>query len=213
MLRNRIISIATTVGLIAMFVGILSCGDSDEETKDRLRFTEYIFFPTAPYVDKSYIEEVPEDEVASSDIDYEAEIATIQDVYRTFINAYVEKDMDALSDLFDKAEGIEYGTSTVNIFGWNNIKSYIETNWFGPFGGECTSDPNWELTDFYIRPKNVEVAWTEASAQGPMFYYAQGLPLCYNDVGRFYLTKKDDEWRIHQIDGSKYFTDTKYKVP
>ena len=195
---SRFTSYVISLLRIIMFVGILSCGNvSDEETTDRIRFVEFIFFPTVSYVDKSYIEEVPEDEVVSTEIDYNAEITAIQDVYCTFINAYVEKDMDTLSELFDKAQGIEYGTSTANVYGWNNIKSYIESNWFGQWSGECTSDPNWELTDFYIRPKNVKVAYAEASAKGPMFYYEPGVPVCYDDIGQFYLTKKDGKWRIH----------------
>ena len=50
-----------------------------------------------------------------------------------------------------------------------------------------------------------------------MFYYAPGAVLignaCHTEIGRFYFTKKSDQWRIHQIDGAKYFTDHQYKVP
>ena len=198
--------------LIVMLTFLQSCGN-DEESTERIRFTEFVLFPTAPYVDKSYIEIVPEDEVISLEIDYETEIAAIQEVYSAFIKAYLEKDMVALIKTFDTAEGMEYGTSTVNVYGWNNIKNYIEVNWHGPWGGECAIDPNWELTDFYIRPKNAKVAWTEASAKGPMFYYVPDKPVCYDAIGKFYLTKKSGNWRIHQIDGSKYFTDSKYKAP
>lgn len=66
------------------------------------------------------------------------------------------------------------------------------------------------------RPQNVRVPWTEASAKGPTFYYEPGAALaggCYTEIGRFYFTKKSGKWRIHQIDGSKYFFDPKYKVP
>ncbi len=213
MCQNRWNSIMVTL-LMVMCVCALSCSDvNDEESKDRIRFAEFIFFPTAPYVDKSYIEDVPADEVATLEIDFETEISAIQDVYRTFINAYVEKDMSTISELFDRSKGMEYGTSTANVFEWNNIKVYIESNWHGPFGVECRSESDWELTDFYIRPKNVIESYADASAKGPMFYYEPGLLLCYDEIGTFYFTKRFGEWRIHQIDGSKYFSDTKYKAP
>ncbi len=202
-------SAATVLFLIAVLVFILSCGNN-EESAERIRFTEFFFFPTAPYVDKSYIEMVPEGEVASLEIDFAVEIAAIQEVYKAFIKAYLEEDMVALAKTFDTALGIEYGTSTANVFGWNKIRTYIEVNWEK---SDCEGDLNWELTNFYIRSKNVEVAWTEASARGPMFYYDPGTFRCYKGTGQFYLTKKSGKWRIHQIDGSKYFTDLKYKAP
>ena len=69
------------------------------------------------------------------------------------------------------------------------------------------------MTDLHIRPRNVSAPWKEASAKGPMFYYNLVTDECYNEIGRFYFTKKSGEWRIHQIDGSKYFADDKYKAP
>ncbi len=220
MSKNNVKSFTTTLLLlIGMLSFILSCGDlSEEETTDRIRFAEFFFFPTAPYIDKSYIEEVPDDEVASLEIDYEAEIAAIQDVYRTFIDAYVAKDMDRISDTFDRAASIEYGTTTGIVYGWNNIQSYIRANWSGAWAAgqnviDCSSDPSWELTDFYYRPKNVKYSYAEMSATGPMFYYDPGQPICFNEIGTYYFTKKSGEWRIHQIDGSRYFTDPEYKVP
>lgn len=126
---KRIVKSATTVLLlIVVLVFILSCGDNDE-VKQRIRFTEFVLFPTAPYVDKSYIEIVPEDEVASLEIDFTAEIVAIQKVYKDFIKAYLAEDMAALANTFDTTSGIEYGTSTANVHGWNNIKTYIEANW------------------------------------------------------------------------------------
>lgn len=202
-------STITGLLLIVVFTFLQSCGDNDE-AKQRIRFTEFVLFPTAPYVDKSYIEMVPEDEVASLEIDFAAEITAIQKVYKAFIKAYLAENMAALANIFDTAQGIEYGTSTANVYGWNNIKTYIEANWEN---SDCEDNLNWELTDFYIRSKNIEVPWTEASAQGPMFYYDPGTFRCYTGTGQFYLTKKSDKWRIHQIDGSKYFTDSKYEAP
>lgn len=208
-LKRIVKSAITGLLLIVVLAFLQSCGN-DEESIERIRFTEFVLFPTAPYVDKSYIEIVPADEVASLEIDFSAEIAAIQDVYKAFIKTYLAEDMAALANTFDTAPGIEYGTSTANVYGWNNIRTYIEANWER---SDCEGNLNWELTDFYIRSKNIEVPWTEASAQGPMFYYDPGTFRCYTVTGQFYLTKKSGSWRIHQIDGSKYFTDSKYKAP
>lgn len=213
--ENKSMNFATTVLLlIGILPFILSCGDlSDEETTDRIRFAEFFFFPTVPYIDKSYLEEVSADEVASSKVDYETETAAIQDVYKTFIDAYVAKDIDRLSDTFDRAASMEYGTTTGIVYGWNNIKNYIQDNWFGKWAADCNSETNWKLTDFYYRSKNVKYNYAEMSAKGPMFYYAVDRHVCYDEIGTYYFTKKSGEWRIHQIDGSRYFTSPQYKVP
>ena len=121
--------------VIAVSVYFLSCGDVDlsidqEQTEEPLRFIEYVLFPTAPYIDKSYVEIVPEEEVAVRDIDFEAEKQAIQQVYRAFIKAYVEEDMTALTETLDISTGIEWGTDTTGIvYGWNNVRTYIQTNW------------------------------------------------------------------------------------
>lgn len=206
--------------LIALYGFVVGCGDlSGEESKERIRFTEFVLFPTSPYFNKSYIEIIPEDEAASLEIDFAAEILEIQEVYSAFIAAYLQEDMLELAKTFDTTSGIEYGTSTVTVYGWNNIKIYIEANWIID---NCQDYLNteltyMELTDFYIRSKNVKAPWMEASAKGQMFYYIPGFALfpggCYQDIGEFYFTKKSGQWRIHQIDGSKYFTDTEYKAP
>ena len=202
--------------LIAVSVCLLSCGDVDldidqEQTEEPLKFIEFVLFPTAPYIDKSYVEKIPEEEVVVKQIDYEAEKQAIQQVYRAFIKAYIEEDMTALMETLDTSTGIEWGTDTTgNVYGWNNVRTYIQTNWDQ---SDCQGDSDWELIDFYMRPANVSAAWAEASARGPMFYYDPGSHNCYNALGRFYLTKKSDGWRIHQIDGSKYFSDSKHKVP
>ncbi len=212
----------TALWVIAVSVGLLSCGDVDlsieqEQTEEPLRFIEYVLFPTAPYIDKSYIEKIPEDEVVVKQIDFEAEKQAIQQVYRAFIKAYDEKDMTALRETFDTSQSLEFGTYITGVvYGWNDIKIYIQGRWeeFAQREDDCQGDPNWELIDFYIRPENVRVPWTEASAKGPTFYYTPDLPAkCFIDLGRFYFTKKSGQWRIQQIDGSKYFTDNQHKVP
>lgn len=205
--------------VIAVSVCLLSCGDvnldiDQEQTEEPLKFIEFVLFPTAPYIDKSYVEKVPEDEVVVRDLDLEVEKAAIQEVYRAFIKAYVEEDMTALQDTLDITAGIEFGSTTGIVYGWHNVRTYIQTNWSI---SDCEGDPNWELTDFYIRPQHVRVPWTEASAKGQMFYYLPDRVLvensCYNAIGRFYFTKKSGKWRIQQIDGSQYFADDEYKVP
>ena len=201
---------------ITVSVCFLSCGDVDldidqEQTEEPLKFIEFVLFPTAPYIDKSYVEKVPEDEVVVRDLDFEAEKQAIQQVYSAFIKAHIEENMTALQETLDISGSIEYGTTTGIVYGWNDVKIYIQGRWEEL---DCQGDPNWELIDFYIRPENVSAPWVEASAKGPMFYYTPDLPAeCYNALGRFYFTKKSGGWRIHQIDGSKYFTDNQHKVP
>ena len=202
---------------ITVSVCLLSCGDVDldidqEQTEEPLKFIEFVLFPTAPYIDKSYVEKVPEEEVVVGQIDFDAEKEEIQQIYTAFIRAYVNKDMTTLSKTLDIAEGIEYGTTTGIVYGWNDVKIYIRANWVKEIA-DCQSNPNWELTDFYIRPQHIRAPWKEASAKGPMFYYNLATNECYNATGHFYLTKKSGEWRIHQIDGSKYFTDNQHKAP
>ena len=217
MCRKR--SFGTGIALllsITVSVCFLSCGDVDldidqEQTEEPLKFIEFVLFPTAPYIDKSYVEKVPEDEVVVRDLDFEAEKQAIQQVYSAFIKAHIEENMTALQETLDISGSIEYGTTTGIVYGWNDVKIYIQGRWEEL---DCQGDPNWELIDFYIRPENVSAPWVEASAKGPMFYYTPDLPAeCYNALGRFYFTKKSGGWRIHQIDGSKYFTDNQHKVP
>ena len=210
-----------TLLAIAAWACLLSCGDIEdfsidqEQTEKPLRFIEYVLFPTAPYIDKSYIEKVPEEEVAVRHIDFEVEKQAIQQVYRDFIRAYLEKDMTALRETLDTSQGFEWGTYiTGSVYGWNDVKIYIQARWEELLLVDCQGDLDWELVDFYIRPENVRVPWMEASAKGPTFYYTPDLPSeCFDALGRFYLTKKSGKWRIHQIDGSKYFTDSQHKVP
>lgn len=168
---------------ITVWVCFLSCGDIDldidqEQTEEPLRFIEFVLFPTAPYVDKSYIEKVPEDEIAFRGVDFETEKAAIQKVYKAFIKAFVAEDMTALRETLDTAAGIEYGTTTGIVYGWNNIKIYLHARWEKL---DCQAAGTWKLVDFYIRPKNVRTPGTEASAQGPAFYYTPGIgnPRCY----------------------------------
>ena len=214
--QRRILSPATTtLLLIVAFAHLLSCSDfDDEEVTERLQFTEFFFFPTAPYIRKSYIEHIPDDEVAPRQVDFEAKIAAIQEVYGTFIKAYREEDMSALTKTLDISQGMEWGTLTGRSDGWNNIKGLLEAKWIKT---DCEADSKWEweLTDFYIRPKDIKAPWEEASATGPMFFQDPGSFACVIQPASFYLTNKSSKsptWRIHQINGSRYFTNPKYKV-
>lgn len=202
--------------IIVIYTFVSGCGDlSDEEKTQRIQFTEFVLFPTAPYINQSYIEEGFDEDAVSIEINYAVEIQAIKEVYNAFITAYVKEDMNDLIETLDTVPGMEYGTSTVIVHGWHNIRIYIETNWFSEnWGTDCddvVSNP--QLIEFFIRPKNVQVPWMEASAKGPMFYYIPDEPICYQDIGEYYFTKKSGKWRIHQIDGSKFFTDTIYKAP
>ena len=214
--QRKILSLATTtLLLIVVFVHFLGCGDvEDEAVTERLRFTEFFLLPTAPYYRKSYIEHIPDEEVATRQVDFEAKIAAIQEVYTDFIKAYREEDMSALTKTLDTSQGMEWGTLTGRSHGWNNIKGFLEAKWIKT---DCEGDPKdeWELTDFYIRPEHIKVPWEEASATGPMFFQDPGSFDCVIQPASFYLTNKSSKspkWRIHQINGSRYFTDPKYKV-
>ena len=201
----------TAILAIALLICFLSCGDIDPEpTDEQLRFAEFFFFPTAPYIDKSYVEKISEEELASKQIDFEVEKQAIQEVYSNFHKAFMEEDMKALTKTLDIRQGIEYGTTTGIVYGWNDIKIYIEANWEK---SDCRDDPNWVATDFYIRPKNIQSPWMEASVTGITFYYDPGSHTCYVGLAQFYFTKRSGKWRIHQINGTKYFSDDKYFAP
>ena len=216
MYLKRILSPATTVLLLmVVFACFFSCSDVDDEgVTERLRFTEFFLLPTAPYYRKSYIEHIPDEEVATRQVDFEAKIAAIQEVYTAFIKAYREEDMSALAKTLDTSQGMEWGTLTGTSHGWNNIKGFLEAKWIKT---DCETDSKWvwELTDFYIRPKDIKTPWEEASATGPMLFQDPGSFACVIQLASFYLTNKSSKvpkWRIHQINGSRYFTDPKYKV-
>ena len=221
MYLKRILSPATTVLLLmVVFACFFSCSDVDDEgVTERLRFTEFFLLPTAPYYRKSYIEHIPDEEVSTRQVDFEAKIAAIQEVYTAFIKAYREEDMSALTKTLDVSGGLSRGMKWGPASGWNNIKSHLTAVWIQT---DCEGIPNWEnweLTDFYIRPKYIKVPWEEASATGPMFFQETGSFECVVRQASFYLTKKSvsrtgrsDSWRIHHINGSR-ITDPKYKVP
>ena len=226
MYRKSILSLATTILLlIVVFAPLLGCSDvGDENVTERLRFTEFFLFPTAPYVNKSYREHVPDEDIAIREVNLELEIAEIQKVYRDFINAYAAEDMSALTRTLDTATSMEWEIPAHGrtSHSWSNARSVQRALWHTMIAPPCRAIPDWEkwkLTDFYIRGAYIKRPWMEASAKGPMFFPNGLSEGCISQLASFYLTKrprglsgKRDRWQIHQINGSRYFTDPKYRV-
>lgn len=249
MTEKKVTSFATTVLLlIGILSFILSCSDlSDDETTERLQFAEYFFFPTAPYINKSYIEEVPADEVASSEIDYEAEKAAIQQVYSEFYKAFNDRDMNSIKKIMYTGFDMEFGVYVTEGFGgcheeevryhasnWITIRGILEGFWSGvapvclaaPEYPRPVWGPNPTLSEFYIRPKNVNAPWDEASAKGFNFV---GVNFDIDKLGETYVyfVKINGEWEIYQLVSlapdivprykqppiDRYFSDAKYKAP
>ena len=220
MYPKRILSLATTMLLlIVVFAHLLGCGDVDNEIfTERLRFTEFFLFPTAPYINKSYREHVPDEEVAVRENNFELEIAEIQEVYRDFINAYAAEDMSALTRTLDTATSMEWDIPAHDrtSHSRSNARSVQQALWGTMIAPPCREIPDWEqwkLTDFYIRGAYIKRPYMEASAKGLMFFPNAHSDGCISELASFYLTKKSTRWRIHQINGSRYFADPKYKVP
>ena len=221
--QKKMSGLAITILLLMfVFAHLLGCGDVDNETvTERLRFAEFFLFPTAPYINKSYREHVPDEEVAIREIDFEAEVAEIQKVYRDFIGAYAAENMSALTRTLDTATSLEWKDLDRTSHSWGTARVSVRSSWsVMDCADQVANWEEWELTDFYIRPAYVMRPWMEASARGPMFFTIIGEAFCTRGLASFYLTKKSRgltetsaKWRIHQIDGSRYFTDPKYKVP
>ena len=218
-------------------LNLISCGADETETddgtnqltaedqKDLARFVEYVFFPTSPYVDKSWVEIVPEDEVVEKLIDFAAETAAIQQVYTEVYNAWEARDFETVAAYFYPStirfvflcRGGELGgasprrlLSTYSIRRpWNVCGGAQEKDGPNPLL-PLSSNPL--LTEFYIRRKNVQVPWREASAKTA-------------DKTYIYLTKRGDRWYMNELvvtgnhlytdrgEVRKYFDDPKYKVP
>lgn len=177
---------------------------TDEEQRKLLRFVEYVLFPTSPYIDKSWVEIVQEDEVAEKFIDYATETAGIQQTFTEFYNAYNAHDTRAmLATLY--AHGIEVQIWGPKRYSKATVRSALE-NVKGSWG------PSPMLADFYIRPANVKAPYPEASA------YGYNGPGGFGGITYLYLIKQGDRWLINQISTgslsiSKYFDDPKYKAP
>lgn len=203
-------------------LNLISCGADETETdggtnqltpeeqKDLVRFVEYVFFPTSPYVDKSWVEtDVPEDELASNPIDFPTETAAIQQIYTEVYNAWEARDFETVASYFYPSTirfvflcGGELGVFPRRLLSTVSLRNpYNVCN--GGFG-KLSSTPL--LTEFYIRRKNVQAPWPEASAKTA-------------DETYIYLTKQGNRWYMNELvatgrsDARKYFDDPIHKAP
>ncbi len=203
-------------------LNLISCGADETETdggtnqltveeqKHLARFVEYVFFPTAPYVDKSWVEIVPEEEVAeSTPIDFPTETAAIQQVYTEVYNAWEARDFETVASYFYPSTirfvflcGGELGLVPRKLLSTVSLRNpYNVCN-----GGFSPLSSTPLLTEFYIRRKNVQIPWREASAKTA-------------DNTYIYLTKRENRWHMNELvvtgkwDTRKYFDDPKYKAP
>ena len=194
--------------LIAIgFVGLnlIGCGSDEAETgggtnqltveeqKDIARFVEYVFFPTSPYIDKSWVETgVPEDEVAENPIDFPTETAAIQQIYTEVYNAWNANDFEAVASYFYPSTirfvficPGEGGFSPIRLlskYSLRNPRTVCNIEDFSAY--PLSSTP--VLTEFYIRRENVRVPWREASAKTA-------------DNTYIYLTKRGDTWFMNEL--------------
>lgn len=226
----------TAVSMITLFVfnltslNLIGCGAdepetgseteqlTDEEQKKMLRFVEYVLFPTTPYIDKSWVEIVPEDEVAEKIIDFATETEAIRRVYTEVYNAFNAGDVgDVLSHFsnigFELRAPDEFGVIQ-DIFSKVKMRSgWLEGLAIKVRAGQIWWGPDSMLSEIYIRPQNVRAPYPEASAIGPNGIAGLGGGPTY-----IYLTKQGGKWSIHQLSmrtspPSKYFNDLKYKAP
>ena len=244
--KERFVFFLRTVQVIILFaigfasLNLIGCGADDTETDEGTtqptneeerhlaRFVEYVFFPTSPYIDKSWVETgVPEEEVAEGPIDFAAETAAIQQVYTEVYNAWEARDFETVAAYFYPstirfvflcaADEFELGRA----FPRRLLSTYsLRRPWNVCGGAQAKDDRNPLfplsstplLTEFYIRRKNVRVPWREASAKTA-------------DKTYIYLTKRADTWQMNELvvtnnhsstdrgDTRKYFEDPKYKAP
>ena len=191
---------------------------TDEERKDLLRFVEYVLFPTTPYIDKSWVEIVPEEEVTEAEpIDFATETAAIQQTFTEFYNAYNANSTRAtLGVLWSRGIRFQGKLSA------STTRSYIENAFIEAkrAGGTAAWGPTPTLTAFYIRHAHVQAPYPEASAygfNGPGIIFDSGRASYPSTITYLYLVKQGGRWLINQLStGSppqKYFNDPKYKAP
>ena len=233
--KERFVFFLRTVQVIILFavfasLNLIGCGADDTETDEGTtqptneeerhlaRFVEYVFFPTSPYIDKSWVETgVPEEEVAEVPIDFPRETAAIQQVYTEVYNAWEARDFETVAAYFYPSTirfvflcGGELGGVPRRLLSTYSLRR----PWNVCGGAQVKEGPNPLfrlsstplLTEFYIRRKNVRVPWREASAKTA-------------DETYIYLTKRADTWQMNELvvtgkwDTRKYFDDPKYKAP
>ena len=199
---------------------------TSEEQKDIARFVEYVFFPTSPYVDKSWIESVPAEEVVKKPIDFPTETAAIQQVYIEVYEAWEARDFERVAAYFYPStirivflcDGGDFAAIVGERFRAIPRLLLSKTSLRNPYnvcnGGFFPLSSTPRLTEFYIRRQNVQAPFPEVSAKTA-------------DDTYIYLTKRGDRWYMNELvvttyDGStytdkgdtrKYFDDPKYKAP
>ena len=125
---------------------------------------------------------------------FEAEKAAIQEVYSRFYKAFNELDFEKIAETMDTSSAAMFGTVFSKseplsvVIGWNNVRVFIEGLWRGVGTRGEKWGPNDKLTDVWIRQ-------TEASARGYNCYKGP-----YPGETYLYLVKKNDGWRIQQIE-------------
>ncbi len=191
---------------------------TDEEQKNLIRFVEYVLFPTTPYIDKSWVEIVPEEEVAEGEpIDFAAETAAIQQTFNEFYNAYNINSARAVLDTF-WSRGIRFQGKLSKA----TARSYIETRFVEAKrgGGKAAWGPTPELAAFYIRRAYVQAPYPEASAygfNGPSVSFDGDVVNPFNAITYLYLVKQGGRWLINQLSTvsppQKYFDDPEYEAP
>ena len=198
-------------------------GKSQLTTEDRkhlARFTEYVLFPTSPYVDKSWVEVVPEEEVIEKPIDFPTETAAIQQVYTEVYEAWEARDFETVAAHFYPSTIRFVFVCAGGIFGPLPRRLLSKVSLRNPYnvcnGGFHPLSSTPLLTEFYIRRENVQRPWREASAKTA-------------DDTYIYLTKRGDRWYMNELvtttayggltfvtdrgDTRKYFDDPKYGPP
>ena len=217
----ELIMVLTAIGFAGL--NLTGCGTDETETdggtkqltqeeqKDIARFVEYVFFPTSPYVDKSWVEtDVPEEELAKgTPIDFPTETAAIQQVYTEVYSAWNTRDFEAVAANFYPST-IRFVFMCGGELGVFPRKLLSKVSLRNPYNvcnrGFKSLSSTHRLAEFYIRRGNVQAPWPEASAKTA-------------DNTHIYLTKRQDRWYMNELivtgryDTRKYFDDPKYKAP
>ena len=175
------------VGIIS--IGIVGCGSDDtEETTAK---------PTQPASTASSTEQPV---AAREPIDFAAEKAAIQQVYKDFYSAFNDNEIKDIQETFETSV-IVFGTIFAGnepvplAQGWNDVKIGILGLWEGIGTKGSKWGQNDTLKDFWIRYKGRNL---EAAAIGYNCYKG-----AFPGETHLYLVKDDkDGWKIHELDTS-----------
>ena len=133
-------------------------------------------------------------------IDFEAEIAAIQEVYSAFYKAFNDNDLKAIRETFRTNDGkVAFGTIFAGnepvpiAFGWGNVEIAIEGLWIGIGTKGAKWGQNDQLTDFWMFSNGETL---EAAAIGYNCYKGS-----FPGETHLYLIKEEkDGWKIHELD-------------